>query len=305
MKDTEWREVRRRLAAQHGVITREELRGLGIDSRSEQARVSSGQLERIGWRTLRLAGTARTGEQALLSACLEAGPGSVGSHDSAAWLWGLGPEPPLHHITVPRATTARVPWARVHRPRTPVGQWSTKRGIPCTDPVRTLADLGAVVDPAHLDSAIDAALAARLVTVDALQAHLERFGRPGRAGAGPLRAALHRRGLVGAPNPSVLESRLLRLLHAGGIRPLATEVRMGPGGRYRVDVMVNPALLLEADGYAYHHSPEQKAEDERRRNRIRLAGRMLLVYTWRDVVHDGRRLLAEVRQALDQCAEPA
>ncbi|MHB1931258.1 MAG: PDDEXK family nuclease, partial [Acidimicrobiales bacterium] len=57
-------------------------------------------------------------------------------------------------------------------------------------------------------------------------------------------------------------------------------------------------LFVEVDGYAYHHSPEQKANDERRRNRLRLDGNIVLVYTWRDVVGDGARVLNEIRRAL-------
>jgi very-short-patch-repair endonuclease len=115
-----------------------------------------------------------------------------------------------------------------------------------------------------------------------------------------MRDALRRRGFVGAPHPSVLESKLLRLLRQHRIHPVAVEVMVGPAGRYRVDVVISEGLLVEVDGYAHHHTPEQKAEDERRRNRIRLTGKFLLVYTWRDVVYDGGRVAAEIREALSQ-----
>jgi hypothetical protein len=45
-------------------------------------------------------------------------------------------------------------------------------------------------------------------------------------------------------------------------------------------------------------------EDARRRNRLYLSGTQLLVYTWRDVVFDGHRVIAEVRQALSQGSTP-
>ena len=50
----------------------------------------------------------------------------------------------------------------------------------------------------------------------------------------------------------------------------------------------------------YHNSPGQMAEDARRRNRLQLSGVQTLVYTWRDVVYDGHRVVAEVRNALDR-----
>lgn len=52
------------------------------------------------------------------------------------------------------------------------------------------------------------------------------------------------------------------------------------------------------DGHIYHSTPEQKAYDERRRAEIRMGGTFLLVYMWRDVHLDGRRVLAECHQAL-------
>ncbi|MHB1931040.1 MAG: PDDEXK family nuclease, partial [Acidimicrobiales bacterium] len=105
-------------------------------------------------------------------------------------------------------------------------------------------------------------------------------------------------GFVGAPAASVLESRFMRLLTVAGMPPLATEVRDGPDGCYRVDVKLSGNVYAEVDGYAFHASPEQKRHDERRRNRLRLAGRQLLVYTWLDVVRDGDRVVAEIREAV-------
>jgi very-short-patch-repair endonuclease len=74
-----------------------------------------------------------------------------------------------------------------------------------------------------------------------------------------------------------------------------------PGdGSYRVDVRLSENVYVEVDGYAYHSSPQQKRYDERRRNQLRLGGKHLLVYTWWDVVHDGGRVVAELREALQR-----
>ncbi|HET6875211.1 MAG TPA: DUF559 domain-containing protein, partial [Acidimicrobiales bacterium] len=106
-----------------------------------------------------------------------------------------------------------------------------------------------------------------------------------------------RRGLVEGPSPSVLEARFHRLLKMAGITPVATEVVAGPEGQFRVDTLITEALAVEVDGHAHHSTPEQKAYDERRRNEIRMGGVFLLVYTWRDVVMDGRRVVAEIHRA--------
>jgi very-short-patch-repair endonuclease len=91
-----------------------------------------------------------------------------------------------------------------------------------------------------------------------------------------------------------------RLLTQAAIRPLAAEVKAGPDLSYRVDILIAPGLAVEVDGYTYHSGPGQMAEDARRRNRLQLSGVQTLVYTWRDVVYDGHRVVAEVRNALDR-----
>jgi hypothetical protein len=173
----------------------------------------------------------------------------------------------------------------------------TWRNVPCTDPLRTLVDLAAAGRPAEVDEAIDRALAARLVTVEGLVAELERLSRHGRRGVGKLRTALARRGFIGAPAPSVLESRTVRLLLRHRIRPTGCEVKVD-GGRYRLDIALSDHVAVEVDGYGYHFTPESAGRDARRGNHLLLAHRYVLHYVWSDVLHDQRRIIREARQAL-------
>ncbi len=171
------------------------------------------------------------------------------------------------------------------------------RGIPTTKPLRSLVDFAGDAQPDLLDAAIDAALARKLVTVEGLMAEASRLKSRGRRGPAQLVAGLERRVLVGAPSPSVLESRALRLLKRAGVHIEQCETVVD-GGRYRLDIQVGPHLFVELDGYAYHWSPEQKRYDEARRNRLRLLGNEILVYDWATVMNDGRRLVSEVKSAV-------
>jgi len=290
--------MQRRFRGQHGLIRRTELRLLGVTAAVEQAKVAGGDWQRMGRRVIRLAGSPATPEQRLMAACLEAGPTAVASHRSAAWLWGLARCPERPAITVARTLPSRVEGAQVHRPTVLPDHICVIRNIPCTDPLRTLRDMAGVCSAETLDDAIDAALARRLVTVAALEAEIDRSARQGRTGVGVLRQAIRRRGMSGVPNPSVLESRVLRLLRRIGINPIAVEVKMGPEGRYRVDTLLDPNVAMEVDGYTYHAAPELKAEDERRRGRLRLDGTFVLVYDWAEVLRDERRIGAECREAV-------
>jgi hypothetical protein len=210
----------------------------------------------------------------------------------------LASPPHRHAVTVPRLGRSRLRGVDLHRPVDYPTHVVTVNRIPCTNPLRTLVDLAAVAPEAAFDDAVDRALARRLLTTAGVEAELDRLGRHGRSGVAAVRAGLGRRGLAGAPHPSVLESRTLRLLRRHGIEPLACEVKMGGDGRYRIDILLAPRVVMEVDGFAYHSDPEQVAEDKRRRNRIRLGGVILLDYTWRDVTQDSGRVVREVRQAL-------
>jgi hypothetical protein len=299
MKDTLLPEVRRRFGEQHQLILRSELRALGVSAKQEQHMVDRGQWDRPFPQVVRVASSPRTPEQAVLAACIAAGQSALASHRSAAWLWSLLPAPPDRpSIIVGRTASLRAPGVEIHRPSTYPERWAIQRGVPCTNPLRTLVDLAALLPAGQLDDAIDRAVAVKLVTPEAVHAEVQRLSSQGRKGLAAIRASLAGRGYVGAPRASVLEARALRLLHRAGITPVATEVRAGPDRAYRIDIQLSDRVCMEVDGHAYHHSPEQVAADERRRRRLREEGWNVLVFTWRDVVVDGPRTVWEVRRAL-------
>jgi very-short-patch-repair endonuclease len=294
------RELVHRFRDQHGVISRSQLSALGVSSRALSRRLATGEWEQVGHRAVRLAGSRPTPEQDLLAQCLAAGPVAVASHQSAAWLWRIADVPQRHAVTVPRSVSGRRLTCDVHRPVDFPVRIAMVANIPCTDPLRTIMDAAAVMTSEELELLIDRALTRRLVTLKGIDAELERASRQGKHGLKALRSAMKWRRSMGAAQSSILEAKTLRLLEQAGVKPVGVEVKASSVHSYRVDVMLRPGLGLEVDGYAYHHSPEQMAEDTRRRNRLYLSGTHLLVYTWRDVVYDGSRVVFEVRQALSQ-----
>ena len=298
MKEAKGRSVSLLFKRQYGVAARSQLRNVGVSTLVESGKVARGEWDRPAKRVVRLSGSPSSPEQDLMIALLEAGPSSIASHQSAAWLWGLLPPLERHSVTVARNVSVRPGTFITHRPDGQPPAVSTRRGIRTTNPLRTLVDLAGVVSPDVLDDAVDRAIASKLVTVEGIRAELDRVAKRGRKGAGAMRAALNRRGLKEGPHPSVLEARLHRLFKAGGIVPLSVEVVAGPNGEYRIDCVLDPTVAVEVDGHIHHSTPEQKAYDERRRAEIRMAGTFLLVYVWRDIHLDGRRVLAECHQAM-------
>jgi hypothetical protein len=120
---------------QHGLVRRQQVLRLGITPRQIQYRLSCGEWQLVHPSVYRLAAWPATFEQRLLAACWATGPQSVASHASAAWLWGLLPQPPDHPtITVPPNQHPRPAGVEIHRLDIDPAHISFRSGIPCTNP---------------------------------------------------------------------------------------------------------------------------------------------------------------------------
>lgn len=87
-----------------------------------------------------------------------------------------------------------------------------------------------------------------------------------------------------------------RLFKRSGL-PAPTPEFTTEGGLYRLD-FAYPAIrfAIEVDGYTWHHSPEQVARDQTRRNRLRSQGWTILEYNWQTVTKEPDRVIAEIRE---------
>jgi very-short-patch-repair endonuclease len=167
-----------------------------------------------------------------------------------------------------------------------------------TPPHRTLTDLAAAYTPRALDDILDRALSRRVVTLPQLEQAIRPEPSERRPGVSVLRRQLALRHPGEAPAPSVLESRmgrLLRRLEAEEGMPLPQVEVAWSAGRYRLDFAWTALrLALEVDGYTWHATPEQMSRDLRRRNRLVAAGWVFLIYSWAQVTFDPGRVMAEI-----------
>jgi hypothetical protein len=302
MKDID-RVVARVMRDQLSLVTRGQARSVGMSDREIRHRVASGQWVPVHPSVFRASSAGPSPERDLLAACLAGPPQAVASHQSAAWLLRLSGPPDQPVITVPNGCAAHLRGVTIHRSRDlDPGRILVRNGIPYTDALRVLTDLADQLQPGDLSHLVDTALGRQLVTADGLTAEIDRRTRRGRRGPARLGRVLTNRGFVGAPEPSVLEAMALRLFQRWLIPVLQREVLVDSNGRYRIDFMISPGLVVEVDGFAYHWSPEDKAYDDARRNRLRAAGLTVLVYDWRAVRFEERRLATEVRGALTRMA---
>ena len=297
------RELRRWLSTHEGVIGLFEVLALGGSAGLIRQKLSTGQWVRVFRAVYRDTAVPMTAHQALRAAWLATAGLGVVSHRSAAWLWGLLRRPPVQPELSVRTGSgdARLRDVTVHRVHDlEPSRASQLRGIPVTNPLRTLVDLAGEVGPAELTEAVDVAVAKGLITPEGLAAELARVARHGRPGVGAMRRHLSERGFIGAPAPSVLEAKMRRIIVAvcGSDKRIAmpgVEFRAGNEGRYRLDIACVARLFaVEVDGFTFHSSPEAKQYDEDRRDALRRQGWYVKVYDWRQVCREPTRVAHEI-----------
>jgi hypothetical protein len=301
------RAVARTLRAQDALITLKQALALGMTRRQIHGYTEKVIWEGIHREVYRATAAPRTDRQPLRAACLAVGDAAVASHLSAAWLWGMvNHAPALPEITVATDWAPRLQAVRVHRSLDlHSARKRTRAGIPTTDPLRTLVDLGAVLAVPDLTKVVDRSLAMRLVTIRALVSEMERVSCRGRPGPKRLRQVIAARGVIGAPHPSVLESLMQRVFVDYDLPVPAVEVTLGPNGEYRLDfAYVAIKLAMEVDGYVWHFTPEQVRRDHARRNRLLADGWRILVFTWLDVTQRPDEVARQIRAARGNLGAP-
>ncbi|HVF15004.1 MAG TPA: DUF559 domain-containing protein [Acidimicrobiales bacterium] len=267
-------------ARQRSLIHRDQALALGMTVRQFQARTTSGLYVREQPSVFRLAGAPVTWEQRVLAACMSAGTGAAASHRCAALLWGLrGIEQSPLEVTVPPDRRPRLMDVIVHRMAT--ADHAERRGIPVTSVTSTLVVLGASVDAATLESAVEDAILRRLTSPGRLVRYLEALGPRGSNGSAALRRMLEERGPVAAATESVLEDMMVRLLRQAGIDDFERQYWVGG---VRLD-FASPTrrLGIEVNGVAFHSGASDVQRNCRKLNRLLALGWRVLQFTWADL----------------------
>jgi very-short-patch-repair endonuclease len=173
-------------------------------------------------------------------------------------------------------------------------------GFPATSPTRTLIDLAATEPPARVLAALESALRDGLTSEDFLHRRIDALRARGRSGPGQLLAVMEASEL-GRGGHSWLEREFLRLLHVEGLpRPLTQQV-LGrrKGHLVRVDVhFPGTDLVVELLGYRWHRTRLQMQTDSERMNALQLSGKVVLQFTYHDVVDAAPCMFTALRQAL-------
>ena len=301
-----WTEVGRIAARQHGIVTRAQLRAAGwSDSRIKTAQ-ANGQLVAVHRGIYLVAGTPPSPLAGTIAAVLAAGDGAAASHASAAWLWGLLPDPPVRpEVSLARPRYARLEGVTIHRVLELSPRWvRSRRAIPVTDPLRTMLELGASRPSAEVAAALERGLMANRFTIAALEWVRAELAASGRNGCGVLRQILDDRAL-GADRPEgMLEPRLAQLCARYGLeRPVFQHEVRDRRGRLvaRVDFAYpDERAFLEVDGFEVHGTPEAMEADFDRQNRLVALGWVPIRFGWRRLIRQPETVARQILEVLER-----
>ncbi|MBW3548513.1 MAG: type IV toxin-antitoxin system AbiEi family antitoxin domain-containing protein [Actinobacteria bacterium] len=274
-------------ADRHGIVTRGQIRRLGVSDGEVERRVDAGLLVPLHQGVYRHAAVPETVEAGLLATVLGSGDRAVASHRSAAWLHGLRDVPRWRpEVTVSERRLPLLRGVTCHRTDLlEAADVTSVRRIPCTSVPRTLLDLGAVVPFEVVELASQDALIRNLTTSVELVCVLERVGGRGRRGTAALRAVV-RASLPPDRIESRLEADLLRLVESSFVPPpvLQHEISLAGGGQARLDLAwPDLRVAVEADGRRWHSTRRDFERDLTRSRAITAAGWRHYRYGWADV----------------------
>lgn len=279
-------EVVARASHRFGLITRQELRALGLSHTSIHRLVQAAFLIPIHPGVFRLPGE-RTWFQALEAARLYADPlCALACGRSAGALWGLAGVPPGRiEIMTRRRLRSRGGVVYRQRPSWPESDAARVKGVLATTLERTVLDLAALVPPEVFDIALDSAL--RIDTsIDRIAERFQFHARSGRRGTTVTRRALEERIVERVPLESALERAFLTVVRRFDLPVPLPQYEVLENGQVlaRLDFAYPDLKIgIELDGYA-HHSGRGAFE----RDRVRLS--QLAARSWRILVFTKKHL---------------
>jgi very-short-patch-repair endonuclease/predicted transcriptional regulator of viral defense system len=283
---------------QHGVVSREQLRRIGLSEDEIDRRIRAGRLHPIHRGVYAVGHRRLSREGRYLAAVLASGEGAVLSHRSAADLWEL------------RASTedrieVTVPAHRRGDSRIRIRQWGldpretmTRHGIRVTKPLRTLLDLAACVPQTELERAIRQAVYQRLTTTALLADAV--YARAGHRGMKQMRRTLIHLGEAPGLIRSKLEQEFLAFLrrHRLPFPELNVELRIGNRKIEADCVWRQQRVIVELDGRDAHDSAPAFESDRARDSALTAALWRVVRVTSARMRTDGPRLAKELRALL-------
>ncbi|MGI8633568.1 MAG: type IV toxin-antitoxin system AbiEi family antitoxin domain-containing protein [Solirubrobacterales bacterium] len=286
-------------ARHHGVLTRAQLRGLGIGRRVIERRLAIGRLERVHLSVYAVGG-APLGARGRWMAAVLAGGGGGGTLGcgSAAALWAIRASASSIADVIVNHGTPGPPGVRRHRIHLDPSEVTTVDSIPVTTVARTLLDLARILPGGAVHRAAREAETLGILDHDDLRAVAQRHF--GARGAPAMRELVEHYDIGLAPTRSELEDRFLSLLAVAGLPPPRVNGSVRAGGRvFEVDcAWADRGLIVELDGHAWHGGRDAFESDRSRDRVLARAGWRVVRVTWRHLRDEPESVLSDLRMLL-------
>jgi very-short-patch-repair endonuclease len=284
-----------------GLVTIAQLRALGVTDASLARATAGGRLHPVFHGVYSVGHRYLTPQARLLAATLACAEGSVVSHGTAAWLYGMNDWWPEEiDVIAPVEAGRKIPGIKRRFVPAPGGEeiWS-RSGVPVTSPARTIVDYAGISNAKGLGALIEQASVLGLLDVAAIALVLD---GPRRRGAKQLRRALGpwQRYRPGIKIRSRMEAKLLPLLTEAALPIPETNAKVRAGGKsYEVDFLWRrQKLVIETDGGQFHDNPAAGSRDSERNHALSEAGYRIPRLGWDDLRDMPDRTMAEIRRAL-------
>lgn len=285
-----WRLASRIAARQHGVVTRGQLRAVGLTDHQITWAVRTVRLRPVHRGVFVFGAGPLSPPGRWSAAVLVCGPTAALGYRSAAAHWDLRPTSARSsEVVVARTMRPTHGEVIVHRhPRMASDEVTEHLGIRVTTVARTVLDLAAVVSPRVLRRAVSQAEILRRFDRHAVELLLERHpGHRGRAPLERLLAAWTEPGTARSPQEESFPELCARF---GFPRPVMNAEVLG----MEIDaVFFDERIAVELDGYAFHAGAIRWEDDHEKRARLVAAGWTVLAYSYRQQRDDGGRFVRD------------
>jgi hypothetical protein len=291
-------------AAQHSVVSSDQMTKCGASSTWISRLVEVGVIDRIGPSVYRMGGVRPSFENSAMAAVLSARAPALVSHRGAAYLHSF------ERIGAPGTVDITVPRHRRPRRRTGIkvheslafdlAEPTVRNGIPVTGVARTILDCAPHFEkPIRL---LDDALRQRIVTWDELW-HCYLSHKVVGRNVGPYKEILLERD-GNTPPVGEFAPRMAEMLTGAGVPMPVFEHRVVVAGHeYYLDLAWPERMVaVECNDAGSHDTPKAFRRDPMKRNRCERAGWTYLEFTWWDMVDSSAEVVAQVMAALDRAA---
>jgi very-short-patch-repair endonuclease len=300
-RSDDWRAVSRIAERQHGVVSRNQLRGVGLTEAAIKQGVAAGRLYPLFRSTFAVGHPCRGHHCHLLAAVLACGEGTVVSHGTAAALLGLWEFWPADiEVIAPVEAGRKLPGIRRRFVSVPLPeQITTMAGIPCTTASRTIVDVAGLAGKKLLADTVEQAAVLELLNVPEIDGILLEGRRRGEKKLNRILESWRRY----SPRVRVrsrMEAKMLPLLthHSLPIPECNQKLRIG-NQTFEVDFLWRKQkVVVETDGGRFHSNPEAQARDSHRNRALARAGYRVPRIGWDELRDDPERVMAEIRQFL-------